>query len=375
MLPPEADFTEEELRDLGIKIENEFNQGVANTFDQVFDAGGLFKRMIWPQVPSKAEIAEFTQGTQKGGGSLGKSLAMKFAGTGRLTLLHVRKTDHGTTLLYRFVEDMEGGWNYIEFLVGESPEKTPILVDMYPFSSGEYVSQTMRRLYASGGQGLVGKLASLIQNKDVTQTVNAIKEMRALVSEMEFQKALDYYSKLSKDVQGQKAVQICRMEAAMSIEDETHYLTVLEEYAQLFPNDPSLPLMLIDYHLLKEQYDSVLVLIDRLDAQIQDPWLNYQRAEMALLQKDYSKAIVFAEKLIQSDSTIIEPYYVLLTVAVHQQDYQEASRVLEYLETTGIGSIEFEGIEASDNYREFRASKEYQTLKRKYWDYSGVAAE
>ena len=373
--PPDVNFSEEQLRALGIEIENEFNQGVANRFDQVFKPAELFKRMVWPNVPNEKETADFLKGVSENGGSLGKSLASGIAGKGKFSLLHTRKTDHGTTLLYRFVSDNEGGLSYIEFIVGESPEKQPIVVDMFTSTSGELVSQTLRRLFVSGGNGVLNQLKELVDGKDVEQVVQAGDSIQQFIAKEEYQKALEFYGELPEDIRHRKVIQLRRLRAAMSMDDSAPYLAAIEEFSQLFPEDPALILKQFDYYLLKKEYDSVFATIDRLDAEVDDPWLDYQRAEVAMAQKQYDKAVQFAEKMIRRDSTMVEPYYTLIVSALYQDDYAGVSTALERMQASGTAQIDFEGIEQSEHYVNYRASQDYQKLKQKYQDNGAIAAE
>lgn len=372
---PDVDFEEVRLRELGLEIEAEFNAGQHELFDEVFDLGSLFGRMIWPAKPSSSDIAEFIKGTKAEGGSLGSSLASRITSTGRLTLLHARKNDHGTTLLYRLLASEEGGFDYIEFLVGKDKEGNPALVDMYAASTGEYVSQLLRRVYASNGNGVIGKLMDVVKSADAEKTISANEEMSALIRNGENQKVLDYYETLPEGVQHQKIIQLRRLAAATLMQNDSIYSTVIQDFGTIFPDDPALTFKQIDYYILRKEYDSVQVVLNRLDARVDDPWLDYQRAEIAFQQEQYNKAVEYSERLIQKDSAMLEPYYMLIAIALHQDNYPGVNQALKRMQASGLATIDFEGIEASENYEKYRASKEYRELRRNYESSSPVAAE
>lgn len=369
---PDVDFEEAQLRGLGLEIEAEFNAGQHELFDEVFDLGELFKRMIWPTTPSKSQVAEFIEGTREQGGSLGSSLAARIISTGNLTLLHARKNEHGTALLYRlFSSGEEGGFDYIEFLVGKNEEGEPVLVDMYTTSNGEYVSQLLRRVYASSGSGVLGKLVDLVKSGETEKIVSAHEEMMIRARSGEHQQVLDYYNTLPAEIREQKIIQLRRIDAAAMLENDSIYEVAIQDFRKVAPDDPALAFKQIDYYIIREEYDSVQVVLNQLDERVDDPWLDYQRAEIAVLQEQYSKAVEYSERLIQRDSTLLEPYYMLIAIALRQDDYPGVNQGLERIRASGLASIDFEGIEDSENYDGYRASKEYRELRRKY---AGVPA-
>ena len=47
--------------------------------------------------------------------------------------------------------------------------------------------------------------------------------------------------------------------------------------------------MTLDFYVIRDQYDSALAAIDRLDQRVQDPYLNYQRGSIAFAQGEYGQ--------------------------------------------------------------------------------------
>ena len=366
MPPPDVSFTDIELDSLGRAIEEEIAMGVADKLDRTLDMEQIFARMMWPHVPDDEEIEDFfngyNQGVTRDGMNFAEQIVAQWYNTGSLRFLGVRRDSSGTRLLYRFSSPTEG-LNYIEFLVGER-DGEPVLVDMYTSLLGENFSAVMRHSYLQPGSNPLYRLVGKGVNGEELSA--ALLEIKQMMQAGEYQEILDYYKTLPKSLRLQKLVHIQRIQAAAQLDDDMQYETILGDAIALFPNDPGIDLMLMDYYTLRGQYDSVLHLVDRLDEQMQDPYLDYQRGSMALEKGKYDQAREYGEKLIAFDSSMVEPYLLMIAIAMYEKDAKALSESLERMQLSGTSDIAFENVESDPDFVWFVESSEYETLKKTY---------
>ena len=124
--------------------------------------------------------------------------------------------------------------------------------------------------------------------------------------------------------------------------------------------------MTLDFYVIRDQYDSALAAIDRLDQRVQDPYLNYQRGSIAFAQGEYGQSQEYAEDLIRFDSTLSEPYLLMATIVPEQKDFEAPAKALGRMQTSGADEIAFKLIDVDPEFTEFAESKEYEELKRQF---------
>ena len=79
------------------------------------------------------------------------------------------------------------------------------------------------------------------------------------------------------------------------------YRRAVEAFQTTFPKADNLPLLLMDYHFLKQDYPKTAKAVDQLDQQVGgDPYLNLFRANIAIGQNDAEAARGFVETLIKA---------------------------------------------------------------------------
>lgn len=101
--------------------------------------------------------------------------------------------------------------------------------------------------------------------------------------------------------------------------------------------------------------------LDRLDARVKDPYLQYLRGLVKLEQADDAGAKRLFQDVVRAEPTLIEPYVGLLTLAFKERDHAEAVRLLEALERDAgadVASVRVEG--SSSGVGSFLQSPEYK---------------
>ena len=143
----------------------------------------------------------------------------------------------------------------------------------------------------------------------------------------------------------------------------------LEELKEKHNNDPTMYLTLVDYYILKEEYDRAFDLIDNLQIETNDDFLYYMKGNVEFLSDDYESASNYYAYIIENYPDFFQGYAGYLIATTKQQKYDDAITVLnklveleydkdaiiEYLEEddeTGINVLE--DLVKSDAYKTWK---------------------
>jgi len=151
-----------------------------------------------------------------------------------------------------------GALNYHDLRIvrdGDQLRADKIFVAM----TGEKISDSMKTAMAP----LVQKLTPMARMMGGDQRELKLLEKQSAVMKSivagDMAGALDLYGKLPADVQKRKMIQVYRLTAlAQLAERETEYLQAMDQYAELFPGDPSLALISIDAAVLRDDMDLLI---------------------------------------------------------------------------------------------------------------------
>jgi pentatricopeptide repeat protein len=84
------------------------------------------------------------------------------------------------------------------------------------------------------------------------------------------------YDGLSPKVRHSKTVQLMYIVVAQNL-DESVYETALERFQADFPDAPNTYIMMMDFYVLKKNYEKALQEVNKLDSMVRDPFLNFYR--------------------------------------------------------------------------------------------------
>jgi hypothetical protein len=160
------------------------------------------------------------------------------------------------------------------------------------------------------------------------------------------------------DQRDEKYVMLVYLTATQAISDE-EYLKVMNRFQALFPEDPSLLLVSLDYHILKREPDKALAAIDQLDAIVKDPYLDILRSVVELARGRPEAAEGLATRAIERGEKREDAYTVLLDSLVYQKKYPEAVEIASVLKERFDSEIDVFR-QKEESYQAFMASEAYQ---------------
>lgn len=260
----------------------------------------------------------------------------------------------------------EAGMNYHDYRLYKKDGEAQFS-DMYIYLSGEHFTETLGRMlsYSLPQEKIFGLIKSP-RDAEVTELYKAF----LFNTNGEYQKAYEIMDGLKSNLGKEKFLLIYKSLIAVNIGEE-EYLKSLEEIITTFPDDPTIGLNKIDYHIYKEEYFEAIQTINQLQNETDDDFLNYLKACVAFEDQNYNLALNFFKYTIDNYTDFFEGQAGYLNTLVMMKNYVDATSYLDVLIEEGYEKplIE-EYVEEDDEYGEniladFAKSKPYKIWKKK----------
>jgi hypothetical protein len=284
---------------------------------------------------------------------------------GNFDYLRARQSRGRQSILFRMIQPAgSGGVGYFEFIPQRSADGKIRAVDIYVFSSGEFLATTLRNallpIVANESRSFLDKL--IAGERDYVTDFPQLVTMSTLINQGKMKEALAIVKGLKPETKKQKVVLLNRLRAAQRT-DENEYSAVLDDFRKFYSQDPCLELLLIDYYTLKKNYARLNQSIDRLDKSVGgDPYLNVMRVGVKTIEGDYKEARAAAYRGIKEEPTLIQAYYALLGVSIQDKNYKETLDTLEKLDQTF--HVKMNDLSTVPEYAGFVKSPQYQEWLR-----------
>lgn len=253
------------------------------------------------------------------------------------------------------------GINYHDFLLKKIKGDYSI-VDAYIYLSGEYISATFRRLYIIASKDYLPPSISAglpdFQLEEIMQVANA----KQLVDQGHYPEAAEMMSGLGEDIRKEKIFALMELLIKANLEEED-YLQAMVDYKNLFPEDPSIDLVSLDYLLIQEKFEEGLAAIDRLDERLGgDPYLDIYRGSFYYSLNNYPKATALFKRFTENFPDDTDGWDSLISVYIDDKKYTEALGIFDVLiEKYGLGKSDMAVfIEEEPTYADFIKSEAYK---------------
>jgi len=341
-------------------LEDGINAGDASALDANVDMERLIERST-RDISAPAHIAEAFKAKRRSGVTMGKQLVDARNEEFDFHLLRLRMDGGAPHALYRVIS--KGGFNYLDFELARNARGKVVIVDFYPYISGELFSETLRRMYlmaaTEAGHNLVDKLMG--KEQEFLENLPKLGAMQRLTQERKPAEVVKTFGELPPSLRQNKLFLRLRLNAASNLE-ESEYQKAIEDYEKALPNDPSLALISIAGHILRKDYAGVMRSIDRLDQRVKDPYLQYIRGGVMLKKGDGKEARRFFQAAIDAEPTLESPYWEQIGLSLQDKKYKDTARYLTAIERdAGVKLGELTDLE---QYAGFVKSPEYKAWNK-----------
>jgi len=346
-------ITENEAQTVVDTINRALDNGNSQPIQDLIDVNSVCDIALSPYTSesSAAQMNEAKTGFKTGvsgvfPANITDEIDFALADGGDYRFLRFRELDGYRTALFRFqLGGDEGGINYHELLLGKVNGQVKV-VDLFVYTNGERFSQTFRRAFLPLAQEIdQSTISRLLGGSNVSDINQMIAVSKAIQSENP-QRVLSLYDQLPANLKQDKNMLMNRIQAGAmmmsydnlgNILNAEPYLSALSDFKKFHPNDKALPLLMIDYHVLKGELDGALSTIDALNTFIGgDAYLLVLKADTCHLMEDIPQAKQFLNAAIEQDPNLPDPYYTMLDIAFVEKDNDAILEGLKKLYDLGI---------------------------------------
>ena len=259
----------------------------------------------------------------------------------------------------------ESGMNYHDYRIIKTNGNLQFS-DMYIYLTGEHFTNTIGRLMQyTIPENLLSenkKKSSNSESKDLFEAILYNKKG-------DYKRAYKIMDGLKSELSKEKFLLIFKTLIAAQL-DETKYLKSLEDLISTFPNDQTIALNRVDYHIYKEEYFEAIQVINQLQNETEDDFLNFMKAGVALEDENYDLALNLYNYTITNYPDFFEGQAGYLATLVLMENYIDTTKYLDTLVEEGYakqGLIEYieEDDENGENILEgYSMSKNFLDWKK-----------
>lgn len=273
-------------------------------------------------------------------------------GANRLKFLRTREEGGRRRILFRLTPGT-GGVAYYELVLGRPGGGKLRAVDLYVYTTGELVSQTLRRAYlplaAHDTRGLLDRLAG--RDQDLFKHFPKFQKMAEDANAGRNREAIAAFQALPASLKADKNALILRLRAAIALGGDD-YSAAIDDFQAAHPNDPALDLILIDGYSLKKRYDKAIARVDRLDERIGgDPYLDVLRAGLLMEKGDLPAAEEAARRATQREPALLEGFWTLVAISLKERAFDKTLALLRSIEADF--RLTFGDLATEPDYAEF----------------------
>ncbi|WP_111683964.1 tetratricopeptide repeat protein [Winogradskyella tangerina] len=259
------------------------------------------------------------------------------------------------------------GINYHDYQVCWDGEKFKFN-DIYIYITGENISSTLRRVLLLSQPSK--KTFKKLFNKNTGNEFIKLLEAKEFAEKGNFKKAYETIDELKGPFSKEKFVLLLKGNYASNYNDKI-YEEDLVEFAELYPNDPTLYLKEIDFNILKGDFDKALQNVNKLEYETEDDFLNLIRGNLFMMSEDFEKAEKNYKYMIDNYPDLLEGYVGYIVSLNFQERFEEIISTVEILIEKGyekkllVDFLEEDEADGSNPLEAFLASKVYKKWKRK----------
>ena len=274
--------------------------------------------------------------------------------------LRLRDTPTGTTILVRCMMD-DGACTYLDFHPRFHPDGKTTLREFFNHATGLSLGETLRSLVIGIVPTLDVSLMDRVfggkQKIDAAVVVafcEACKRKDAAAAKAAF-------PKLPAGVRSNRPIFLAYLQTLMQNVDDPDYLAALDEGRKLYPNDPTLDFLSIDFHLLKKDYAALDASLRRIEERLgKDANLSTLRAVGFTEAGDAAGAAPLVAEALEMEPDFLNAHHVRLKVAILQRDFPLACRVLDDINSRSPDSWEAPDPANGPAFEAFVESGEYR---------------
>ncbi len=343
----------EAFEEFALFLEAELNAGNYNALSDRFSMDHAVDYLFKDMNVSAADLRGFREEFRD---NLARGFRINF-GESSVKFLEFRPGDGRPKLLFRVI-GANSALSYFDLYVIRDSAGEVQIADMYNYVAGEMVLQSVRRMMLAVLSLRDRTLLSRLTNRDADLAKHAatVAELNQLRQEGNFEAAYAKLKELPDSIRSEKPTMIIEIMIASEL-DESIYLGAMENFQATFPGDPSVPMVMLDYYFLNEDYAMVRESVASLREAVNDPYLYYYDVLSYVAEENYAAARSSAEAYLAEDPGAEYALWSSVEVALSEPDHAELATLLTRLEAEHGYDLR-PSVESNANYAAFCESPE-----------------
>ncbi|MCB9233414.1 MAG: hypothetical protein H6581_17285 [Bacteroidia bacterium] len=338
-------------------LENAFLQNSVGFLASKISVDHLLDQSFYDLPPSRRKEMKISDWSRKQFAYQFASAVFEPARGGYLEAIRYFKKENGATVVV-FRASSNEATNYFEIQPGRDARGNVMVENIYTYSSGEWISQSLRTVVLANFMDSSGEWVP--QEEGGKEKVEAMKTLTKLYKENAFRQFLTGYETLPEKLKFQKSIMILRVEAARNV-GETEYYLALDDFERQFADDSSWFIMGVDALYNRGDFPKLRNLLNKLEARIGQPdgVVEEFRGYSFLAEGDFPNALRHADKVIELEPEKDWGYFLKFKTEVQSLSYAEAIKSLDLL--TKKFAMQPEEMEMEAVFENFLKSPEYQS--------------
>ena len=331
--------------------------GRGNLVADRFDLDAFVREVLHGLPVSQRVWDEFAAGVRTGlearpGGLLADSLGQDFR------FIRLLEEAESTQMLFR-VWDEAAGVNYMRGVVDRPGGEGWRLIDIFSYSAGETMSESMRRTYLPMLLAESGSALGEEEERLLLAGYNEYEKVISAFSDEDFVAARRGFDKVPQALREQRFGRILEIEILSRIDGEPEaYAAAMQKFAETFPDDPSLPLMMLEHHSIRGEHEEVLQRIDELDAMLGgDVFLHFVRVGALSALGREGEAVEGLRAAITAEPEIEELRWAMVHAALSAGEYDLVADALRVLKGEFDYEFSAEQLQDAEGYEAFVESE------------------
>ncbi|HVR85892.1 MAG TPA: hypothetical protein VMU54_16350 [Planctomycetota bacterium] len=332
-----------------------FKSGDAAALDRAIDVDAMADRALVGMDAKEDWKRGFRKGVKETF-SLGKAIAQSIQDKGSYTFLRFRTVDGKRRAMFRLVAG--GSYNYHDCLVEPAADGFRI-VDIYIYTTGEWMSASLRRMALGALAQEPGTLGKLVgRENEYVKFLPQIQTMTALHNQGKNAEALKIYEGLPASVKKEKNALVVRIAVASAV-SVPEWTKAVDDLKKAYPGDPCLAIQSIALLIVAKKFDEAAKGYEDLDQAIGgDAYLHCRKADVWFTKGDLAKARESAEKAVEIDPAYAEGYWIQVTIGLKEKRWTDVSAILTRIEKDLRLSIS--DLSRAKVYAEYVTTPEYE---------------
>lgn len=325
------DLSEEDIEKAVIfaqKLADDAGKGDATAVKNAFDTKALFLRALdGIEIPAD-DYPQFIKGMEDGANRRPGGVAWSLVGQD-MKFLRISEFEGMPMPLFRL--NTPDGTNYLHIMTLPSDSGKMKAVDMHILTSGEWTSQSTRRLILPYLQQMLGSRSRTAFQKEESEFVEQIEKIQAVSAAHQSGNITalhQAYQSLPPSLQKLRFLRVIYLNSLLG--DKEAHLEEARRFEQDYPNDPATAFMLVDADFVREDWEGALAKIDIVRKTIGgDVYLDFLSANIVMSQGNHAKAAEMIRDSLQKEPEIEDAWWTLFSCLVELKKHEDLANEIK----------------------------------------------